>query len=569
MKMSQWLAGGQDGADEQAIVTTSYFNKGIQPITAVSFNSAKVDPGKAATFDTVVDIEAPDIDSDYEYYDYSDNDIQAENAAFLNNHRDSIPQSISKGSADKARKHASMPIGESSSGGRRQTVSQSDAPKDIQRRASAIPGSSAEDGGRRKSIAPDPISSSSTGEGRRKSIAPDAIPGSTTGEGRRKSIVLDGAKSSSRSDAAQKRRPDNYSSKTIDRPRGRRLNADGTTAVRIRDPFPSSKSGTDTRKKGASALRDPKVRGQLVKLKEHKPMFIFTITMVHVIVFLYEIYLNQGLESFGTNPFLGPSALTLIHAGAKYTPCMRSDPTILGDFYTTCADSHDVPRAKNGSCLYYDNLAFICGMGGFTQRDKPDQIWRFITPIFAHSGILHLAFNMLIQVRTGIPLEKSMGSLRMIMIYMISGIAGNALASDLAPNSVSAGASGSLLGLIALLYIDLYSNWPLLTRPKWDLVKVTINVMIALAVGLLPLIDNYAHIGGFIAGLLSGMIFMPKIAFSKWDRRRKRILAIVSVPLLIVSLALTFYVFYLAVPNICPWCVYLDCLPPSASWCSL
>ncbi len=38
----------------------------------------------------------------------------------------------------------------------------------------------------------------------------------------------------------------------------------------------------------------------------------------------------------------------------------------------------------------------VCGFGGFHGKE-PNQWWRFITPVFLHAGIIHLAFNMLAQ----------------------------------------------------------------------------------------------------------------------------------------------------------------------------
>lgn len=103
------------------------------------------------------------------------------------------------------------------------------------------------------------------------------------------------------------------------------------------------------------------------------------------------------------NPFGGPSSLTIIQLGAKYVPCMKPDPTVQTDFFMPCNPKYPKNGVKslNGTCLYYDNLAFICGMGGFSQRDKPDQIWRFITAIFMHTGLIHLALNMMLQIYVG------------------------------------------------------------------------------------------------------------------------------------------------------------------------
>lgn len=63
-------------------------------------------------------------------------------------------------------------------------------------------------------------------------------------------------------------------------------------------------------------------------------------------------------------------------------------------------------------------------MGGFSQPTLPDQIWRFFTPTFIHTGFIHLAFNMMIQLRTGVTLERQMGATSMFIVYMTCGAAG-------------------------------------------------------------------------------------------------------------------------------------------------
>jgi hypothetical protein len=138
----------------------------------------------------------------------------------------------------------------------------------------------------------------------------------------------------------------------------------------------------------------------------------------------------------------------------------------------------------------------------------------------------------------------------------------------LAPDQVSAGASGSLYGLFSLLYLVLIFNWPVLVSPWRDLITLTINVIIALGIGLLPYVDNFAHIGGFLAGIFGGMMFLPTIKFSNRDRIVKLVLKLVSAPLLLGALAYGFYVFWMQWEVNCEWCQYLDCAPPGQFWCA-
>jgi hypothetical protein len=100
---------------------------------------------------------------------------------------------------------------------------------------------------------------------------------------------------------------------------------------RKRDLTKGEKSNLDRKKMRMKILMDPKVRSQLVKKKIYDAFFLQLVTLVQILMLAYEIYINGGLESFSVNPFGGPSTLTLVQLGAKYVPCMRPDPMIIGN----------------------------------------------------------------------------------------------------------------------------------------------------------------------------------------------------------------------------------------------
>lgn len=123
--------------------------------------------------------------------------------------------------------------------------------------------------------------------------------------------------------------------------------------------------------------------------------------------------------------------------------------------------------------------------------------------------------------------------------------------------------------MFATLYIDMIDSWPLLENPRRDVFKLTTTVVIALAVGLLPYIDNYAHVGGFLSGLLGSLIFIKSVKFGSWDKWRKWILALISVPGLVVFWSVCLQQFFAGEENPCPWCIYLNCVPVDAPWCQV
>ncbi|KAG4091484.1 rhomboid-domain-containing protein [Neocallimastix lanati (nom. inval.)] len=298
-------------------------------------------------------------------------------------------------------------------------------------------------------------------------------------------------------------------------------------------------------------------------MKQHKPYFMYFVTLFQIAVFLFELYNNyvamkNPFVGMNQNPMLGPSSGVLISMGARFVPCIKEieynqiycPPGIKGtmDFNTT------------NVC----NMNEVCGFG-MKEGDKPNQWYRFITPIFIHCGLLHILFNLSFQVRTGIQMEKDFGTLRIAIIYMASGIFGFVFEANSAGIQPSVGCSGSLYGLMACLLLDLIQSWKLIIGPWKELIKMLFIIAFSLGIGLLPFVDNYAHIGGFIMGILTGLVLLPSIIFSKRDLRIKRILMILSIFLSIGLFVWVFRQFYYS-ENECKWCHYLNCLP-IGNWC--
>jgi membrane associated rhomboid family serine protease len=79
--------------------------------------------------------------------------------------------------------------------------------------------------------------------------------------------------------------------------------------------------------------------------------------------------------------------------------------------------------------------------------------WRLFTAMFLHASLLHIAFNMLALWWFGSVVERSVGTLRYILIYVASGLAGSAGALIASPNAVTVGASGAIFGLLGALLV--------------------------------------------------------------------------------------------------------------------
>lgn len=139
------------------------------------------------------------------------------------------------------------------------------------------------------------------------------------------------------------------------------------------------------------------------------------------------------------------------------------------------------------------------------------QYWRFVTPIFLHVNALHVGLNMLNFLVLGVFLERITGHLRFLLIYLLTGVVSIIASFYFAPQEVSVGASGAIFGLVGA-----YSVFVLIHRrafPRggipallWLIVIIGINLSIGVIV---PNVDNYAHLGGLLSGLLLGWLFTP------------------------------------------------------------
>ncbi|GAB2227718.1 hypothetical protein Droror1_Dr00009545 [Drosera rotundifolia] len=138
------------------------------------------------------------------------------------------------------------------------------------------------------------------------------------------------------------------------------------------------------------------------------------------------------------------------------------------------------------------------------------QGWRLLTCMWLHAGLIHLVVNMLSLVFIGIRLEQQFGFVKIGIIYVVSGFGGSILSSLFIQNSISVGASGALFGLLGAMLSELITNWTIYTNKVAALVTLLLVVLINLAVGILPHVDNFAHIGGFLTGFFLGFVILPR-----------------------------------------------------------
>ena len=167
----------------------------------------------------------------------------------------------------------------------------------------------------------------------------------------------------------------------------------------------------------------------------------------------------------------------------------------------------------NGST---DALTLLKFGANYAPLVKLGEVWRLVTSIFLHVGVLHLLCNMYSLYIVGSQLESFFGKAKFLCIYILSGIVGN-LFSVLFTNGLTVGASGAIFGLFgALLYFGYHYRIYLGTVIKSQIIPLIIlNLFIGFASSG---IDNAAHIGGLIGGALVSIALGVKYKSSNFEK---------------------------------------------------
>ncbi|GER45717.1 RHOMBOID-like 1 [Striga asiatica] len=280
------------------------------------------------------------------------------------------------------------------------------------------------------------------------------------------------------------------------------------------------------------------------------PWVVPTIVTVNIVVFIIVMYVNNcpansdsdnkciGESTFGRfsfqntheNPLLGPSAVTLLKIGAL-----------------------EVQKVV-----------------------EEHQVWRLVSCMWLHAGAFHVLANMLSLLFVGIRLEQEFGFVRVGLLYVISGIGGSLMSSLFV---LSVGASGALFGMLGAMLSELLINWTIYENKFESLLSLILIIVINMAVGILPHVDNFAHLGGFVTGFLLGFVLLIRPQFG-WVSKRlspapfstsskskykpyQYVLLLASLLTLALGLTVGFVLLLRGVDgnDHCSWCHYMSCVP--------
>lgn len=195
----------------------------------------------------------------------------------------------------------------------------------------------------------------------------------------------------------------------------------------------------------------------------------------------------------------GISLLLTIHSGASVTP---QGGGVLDELFGIGSVSGAVLQRLGASLP----LPFDLG-----------QPWRFVTACFLHANLMHIGFNMWVLIDLGPVLEELYGSPRFLFIYIATGIGGYMLSGFFGHFSI--GASGALVGLIGVLLAITFRRGGAGMQQLRSYVYRWI-IYLVLWGFFFPGIDNMAHLGGGITGVILGRLMLDREPATAGERKR-------------------------------------------------
>ena len=146
-----------------------------------------------------------------------------------------------------------------------------------------------------------------------------------------------------------------------------------------------------------------------------------------------------------------------------------------------------------------------------------NEYYRLVTAVFMHFGIHHLVNNMLVLFVLGDKLERAMGKVRYLLLYLISGVGANVVSEIVymytSPNGVSAGAFGAIFGVVGgMIYVVIANRGRL---ENLNTRQIVLMAIFSLYLGYINTgTNNTAHLSGILIGLLMAALL--------YRRREKR-----------------------------------------------
>jgi rhomboid protease GluP len=173
----------------------------------------------------------------------------------------------------------------------------------------------------------------------------------------------------------------------------------------------------------------------------------------------------------------------------------------------------------------------------WTPAIEQGELYRLVTAMFLHGGLIHIGFNMMVLMDIGPVVEEVYGPARFLFLYTVTGIAGYVLSAFTPLRSqpvLGVGASGAILGLIGLMIaITTRRGGSSMQALRSRLVSWVVSIFVF---GFLMRgIDNWAHFGGLAAGFALGKVFADREPMNPGEVKLAQTLGWIAAIILVAS----------------------------------
>lgn len=169
---------------------------------------------------------------------------------------------------------------------------------------------------------------------------------------------------------------------------------------------------------------------------------------------------------------------------------------------------------QSGAGVLDDEAALVRGGALVQEGLLRGELWRLLSSMFLHGDLGHLLGNMVPLFILGVACEHAFGGAKASAIYLAAGLAGGVATAVIDPRP-TVGASGAVFGLMGCL-VAVLQRLRAKVRMRDARIAFVVGLWALWQIGqgfASPLVANFAHVGGFVAGGLLGLVIPPRLEF--------------------------------------------------------
>lgn len=173
-----------------------------------------------------------------------------------------------------------------------------------------------------------------------------------------------------------------------------------------------------------------------------------------------------------------------------------------------CYSTVFVAQVMNG----FDASIFAAGEDKVAVLNQ-GEFWRVLTGAALHGSIIHYAFNSYAFYSFGRDFEVLSSRFHLPIVFLASAISGAILSLILNPTGISVGASGGIVGIVGYLVVYSFKRREFISAAFRRGLLINIGIVLFYGFVLANSVDNFAHIGGLVAGAIYALIQVPRDSY--------------------------------------------------------